>query len=233
MAKFKEEWKVYGNVFDNFTRRNLFKLQTQGYFEELVSPIALGKEANIFTARTKDDEIIIVKIYRLQTCNFNKMYDYIKSDPRYINLKKQRRKIIFAWTLREYRNLMKFREFVNVPRPINVLDNILIIEMIGREKPAPMLKDAMPENPEEFTELLLESLKEIYDNGFVHGDLSAFNILNFEEEPIYIDLSQSTTKTDPNYKEYWERDIVNVARFLKKMGLKLSEEEITKKIMGK
>ena len=98
--KWKEEWKVYENVFDNYTYRNLFKLQSKGYFESLLSPISVGKEANVFSAITKDQKLVIVKIYRLQTCNFNKMYDYIKLDPRYEHLKKQRRKIIFAWTQR-------------------------------------------------------------------------------------------------------------------------------------
>jgi RIO kinase 1 len=227
---FKEEWKVYGNVFDQYTLRNLFKLQTQGHFEELQSPVALGKEANIFTAITKDGEKVIVKIYRLQTCNFNKMFDYIKTDPRYMNLKKQRRKIIFAWTLREFRNLLKFREIVSVPRPITVLDNIIVMEMIGRDEPAPQLKDAYPDDAEEYAEQLVASLKEIYDKGFVHGDLSEYNILNFEEEPIFIDLSQSTTRNDPNYKEYWDRDIQNMARYFKKIGLKITKEDIENKI---
>ena len=74
----REKFKTYGNVFDEFTNRNLFKLATQGHFEELESTVSIGKEANIFTARTKDGELKIVKIYRLENCDFNKMYDYIK-----------------------------------------------------------------------------------------------------------------------------------------------------------
>ncbi|PLW80773.1 serine/threonine protein kinase [Candidatus Woesearchaeota archaeon] len=227
---FKEEWKVYGNVFDQYTLRNLFKLQTQGHFEDLLSPVALGKEANIFTAKTKEGKVIIIKIYRLQTCNFNKMYDYIKTDPRFINLKKQRRKIIFAWTLREFRNLLKFRELVEVPTPITVLDNIILMEMIGRDEPAPQLKDSVPENREKFSKELISSLKKIYDKGYVHGDLSEYNILNFDDELVFIDFSQSTTRNDPNFKEYWERDIKNVARYFKKIGLKTSEEELKEQI---
>ena len=93
--KNKEEWKVEKNVFSMSSERNLFKLASQGHFEELVSPIEMGKEANIFTARTKDGGLIIVKMYRLENCNFNKMYSYIRPDPRYIQLKKGKRNIIF------------------------------------------------------------------------------------------------------------------------------------------
>ncbi len=59
----KEKWKVWGNVFDEFTFRTLFKLASQGHFETLQSPISVGKESNIFSAK-KGDEKIIIKIYR-------------------------------------------------------------------------------------------------------------------------------------------------------------------------
>jgi len=47
--------------------------------EGLGSPIFVGKESNVFTAKGKN-ESIIVKIYRLENCDFNQMYDYIKED---------------------------------------------------------------------------------------------------------------------------------------------------------
>ena len=82
MAIFKERFKTYKNVFDEFTVRSIFKLISQGYFEGLESPISIGKESNIFSALRKDNEKVIVKIYRLETCDFNRLYDYIKDDPR-------------------------------------------------------------------------------------------------------------------------------------------------------
>ena len=102
--KHKEEWKIYKNVFDSATILNLVKLQSQGHFDGLESPIALGKEANIFSA-LKGKQKIIVKIYRVENCNFNKMYQYIAPDPRFAGMKKRRRLVIFSWVQREYRNL--------------------------------------------------------------------------------------------------------------------------------
>ena len=43
----KEEQKVWGNVFDQFTQRTVYKLITQGHFEGLESPISIGKESNL------------------------------------------------------------------------------------------------------------------------------------------------------------------------------------------
>ena len=53
--------------------------------------ISVGKESNIFSALTKEGKKVIVKIYRLETCDFGRMYNYIRGDPRFVNLKKKRR----------------------------------------------------------------------------------------------------------------------------------------------
>ncbi len=91
----QDKFKTYGNVFDNYTNRNIFKLTSQGLFDEMESPVSIGKEANVFTGVRKDGGRIIVKIYRLETCDFNRMYDYIRTDPRFPNVKRSKRKIIF------------------------------------------------------------------------------------------------------------------------------------------
>jgi serine/threonine-protein kinase RIO1 len=107
--KSPEKFKVYKNVFDNFTERTLFELGSKGMFDrESLVPFSIGKEANIFWGTGTNGDVII-KIYRLQSCDFTRMYDYIKFDPRFIQLKKQRRKSS-AHGFIGYRNLMKARE---------------------------------------------------------------------------------------------------------------------------
>ena len=227
----KEEFKTLKNVFDLFTEKNLFKLISQGYFEGLESPISIGKEANIFTARTKDNTRIIVKIYRLSVCDFNKMYSYIRADSRFQNLKHSRRDVIFAWAKREYRNLLKAREAgVNVPTPIHFLFNILVMDCVGGENIAHRLNDAFPKSPKKFFDEIIKNMKLLHSSGLVHGDLSPFNILNDRETPVFIDMSQSTTFDNPNVQDYLLRDVKNVCNFFRKLGLKISDEEILKNI---
>ncbi|MBW2973205.1 serine protein kinase RIO [Candidatus Woesearchaeota archaeon] len=227
----REKFKTLKNVFDTFTERNLFKLISQGYFEGLESPIFIGKEANVFTA-LKGRKRVIVKIYRLQTCDFKRMYDYIKFDPRFPNVRKQRRKTVFAWAKREYRNLMKAREAgVRVPTPIACMYNILVMEYIGGKEPAPKIKDAFPKSPKKFFDAIVSGMRKLFKAGLVHADLSSFNILNHEEKPVFIDMSQTTPLEDPNSKQYLERDIRNICTFFKKRGMKAESEDIKKKIM--
>jgi len=231
MAKVKEEYKTLKNVFDLFTEKNLFKLITQEYIDGLESPLSIGKEANVFTA-VKSGETRVVKIYRLQTCDFNRMYDYLRADPRYSGLKRKRRDVIFAWAQREYRNLLKAREAgIRVPTPYTVFYNILIMEFIGDEMVAQRLKDHKPENPEKFLKEIITNMRKLYKAKLVHADLSGFNILNFNEKPVFIDMSQTTPLDNPNVEEYLIRDIHNICVLFKKWGVEVEEEEVLKKII--
>ena len=231
----KEEFKTWGDVFDQFTQRTVYKLITQGHFEGLESPISIGKESNVFSALKKDGTKVMVKIYRLETCDFNRMYDYIKDDPRFLHLKKGKRNIIFSWVQREYRNLLKARQAnVSVPTPLTFSNNVLVLEFIGDDGDiAPKLKDTVPKNPREFFEKIVENLKKLHKAGLVHADLSAFNILNYDEKPVFIDFSQCTTLDGSRANEYLERDIRNICNFFKKIGLKADEGKVKKQITGK
>ncbi len=232
MKQTKDKFKTLKHVFDDFTERNIFKLSSKGYFDELESPIRMGKEANVFIAK-KGDKKVIVKIYRLSTCDFFKMYEYIRHDPRF-NVEKNRRKVIFAWAKREYSNLLKSRsKGVRVPTPYGFLYNILIMEMIGDEEPANMLKDQIPKNKEKFFQETIAQIKKLYDAGFIHGDLSAFNILNYKEKPVLIDMSQTTLLENPCAEEFLERDVKNVCSFFKKIGLEKNPKEILEQIKNK
>jgi RIO kinase 1 len=230
MIKGREEWKTFEAVFDQFTTRTLFDLSGTGFFNYLESPVALGKEANVFSAM-RGEERICVKIYRLETCDFNRMYDYIRTDPRYVELRRHTRKIIFAWAQREFRNLLKAREAgVRCPTPIKFKNNILIMEFIGKDKPYPLLKNLRPENPADFFKLLIVEMKKMYKADLIHGDLSEYNIINMEEKPVLIDFSHSTQFRNPRAQELFDRDIKNVCRYFKKLKLDVTEEEIKKKI---
>ncbi len=230
---FREKFKTLNDVFDIFTEKNIFKLISQGHFAALESPISIGKEANIFTAKKGKDRVI-VKIYRLNTCDFNKMYEYLKFDPRYSDTRRSRRQVIFTWVQREYRNLLKSREAgVRVPTPIAVFSNILVLEFIGSDEPAPKLKDLIPENLEKFFDEVILNMKKLFKAGIVHGDLSAFNILNFNDKPVFIDMSQSTTTENPRFQEYLLRDVKNVCNHFRKIGLKLDDDEVYGRIVGK
>ena len=234
-SKPKEEFKTWGDVFDRFTQRTVYKLITQGHFEGLESPISIGKESNVFSALKKDGTRVMVKIYRLETCDFNRMIEYIRDGPRFPNLKGGKRNTIFAWVQREFRNLIKARAAnVSVPTPITFSNNVLVLEFIGDGGIiAPKLKDDLPKNPKDFFERIVSNMKKLYKAGLVHADLSAFNILNYNERPVFIDFSQCAPLESSRAKEYVDRDARNICTFFRKLGLKADEEKVMKEITGK
>ncbi len=233
-SKPKEEHKVWGNVFDQFTQKTVYHLMSQGHFEGLESPISIGNESNVFSALRKDGSRVIVKIYRLESCDFNRMHEYIRDDPRLSRLAKGKRKIVFAWVQREFRNLLKAREAnVPVPTPLAFSSHVLVLEFIGHDEAAPKLKDKIPKNPKIFFEKVKSNMKKLYKAGLVHADLSAFNILNHNESPVFIDFSQATMKENPRFNEFLERDIRNVCNFFRKIGIKIDDAELKSEITRK
>ena len=230
----KEKFKTMHNVFDEFTNRNIYKLITEGHFSGLIGQLTMGKESNIFLARRHDGSKVVVKIYRLHNCDFNKMYDYIKYDPRYVSLKKKRREVIFAWTQREFRNLMLARVAgVKVPTPYTLKFNILVEEFIGDDSAALRIKEHFPDDPKEFFDQIVENIIKLAKAGIVHADLSSFNILNFHGNPCFIDFSQATPLLNPNALEYLERDVTNVCNFFKKHKFSVDEKTVVKQILIK
>ncbi len=232
--KFRERFKTLNDVFDQFTIRNLFVLGRKDHFVEgTLSPLSIGKEANVFTAASKEGGRVVVKIYRLETADFNRMYDYIGADPRYAGLKKRQREVIFAWCQREYRNLMACREAgVRAPLPLAFLKNILVMTQVGDEQPAQKVKDDIPKHPQKFFAETIEQIKKLYRYGFVHSDLSKFNILNFEQRPVLIDFSQMIPTNAPNAYEYLKRDVENVADFFRRLGVKIDNEKVFREIVA-
>ena len=214
----REEWKTYKNVFDKFTENVLLKLQGQGHFDELLGPLTLGKEANVFVGSRRDG-FVAIKIYRTMNCNFNKMHDYLIHDERYMSIKNNKRKVIMSWVQREFTNLLIAREKIHVPTPYAVSSNVLCMEFIGEGRvPAPMLKDQVPADIQVFYDKVRAAMEGLRESGLVHGDLSPFNILNLDGEPIFIDFSQTTTLQSPNSRELYVRDLENVNNYFAKHG---------------
>jgi RIO kinase 1 len=232
--KGREAWKILGNVFDEHTLNILHWLSNKGYFDDVTRTLKVGKEANLFLA-TKDKSFVVVKIYRVENCNFNKMLQYIRGDPRFPNIASRKREVVFAWTQREFRNIHVARQAgARVPLPIIQKSNVLVEEFIGKQDgnslyPALQLKNVEFETDEDITRCHTEIVNQIVllwkKAKIVHGDLSEFNILFHEDKPVFIDFSQGTSINDFNARDYLKRDCTNIDRFFKKIGLETDTYE--------
>ncbi len=239
------------SVLDIPTLEILYKFSKRGLLKALGGPISSGKEAVIFHAIGAEEEELAIKMYKVSTSNFNAMLDYIIGDPRFEKIKRDRRSIVSAWARKELKNLKRaFDAGVEVPRPIAIDKNVLIMEFIGRDGvAAPRLRDVpvdILKTDFELEELLLRIISYIqimYEKGtMVHADLSEFNILmkgyverefegaDVEIEPVIIDMGQATLLQHPNADAFLIRDVRNIVTFFNKLGLDCSFNEIIRLI---
>ncbi|MCC7553355.1 MAG: serine protein kinase RIO [Methanobacteriaceae archaeon] len=226
-----EDRRVASEIFDKITLESLYKLANQNYLDILNGAISTGKEANVLKGIKNDDSPVAVKIYRISTSDFKKMNYYIAGDPRFNLRTKNKRQIIYAWVNKEFRNLKRlYEENLSVPKPITTLNNILILEYIvdRQGNPSPTVKVKPPKDVDSFFEKLLNEMSKFVNKGkLIHGDLSNFNILNQEETPVIIDVSQSVVTDHPLAEELLKRDINTIAKEYKKLGVNTSSEEIS------
>lgn len=230
-----EDRRVGSEVFDTITLKTLYKLANSGHIHKLNGAISTGKEANVFKGADEEDNFVAVKIYRVTTSDFKKMQTYIQGDPRFNVRTTNKRQLVNAWVTKEFRNLQRAEEAgVKVPKPIIAKNNVLIMEFIGDDEgdAALPMRHSDIKDPEELLNKIIKNMKLLYkEAGLVHGDLSSYNILIQNKEPVIIDISQGMTKDHPISEELLNRDIENIVKDFKKLKVEASFEEIKSEIM--
>jgi RIO kinase 1 len=228
--------KSYDEVFDRQVIMRIYKLFTDGVIDRLDFPISTGKEGNVFRASTSKDEFVAVKIYRTATSTFGDMAKYVQGDPRFRGLTGRKRKLIYAWANKEFINLKLFESAgVRVPKPIIHVSNIVIMEYIGdASEPAKEMRNVRLEDPEAIARKILGYVRLAYQKAeLVHSDLSEFNVLMLEGEPVIIDVGQAVVLGHPQAEEWLERDVKNLVRFFKKYDVRLDAAQELKEIRKK
>ena len=223
---------IFNKVFDQNTILALHSLAGEGYFDFVEFVVNTGKEAHVFRAQDHAGNYRAVKIYKILTSDFRHMRDYIDGDLRFKGGKKNRRGLISQWTRKEFKNLGAFNSVgIRVPLPLAFKENVLVMEFIGKEKAAPTLKDSPAEDLEKLRETLAQWLAVMVEKArLVHADLSEYNLLNFGGEIVLIDCGQSVLTSHPKAKEFFERDVKNLAAYFTKTGLKTTQEGFLEQI---
>ena len=234
---FSSERATLEEVFDRATLMVIYELLKSGILYEVHGVVNAGKEARVYWGKNKEGKDLAVKIYLTASAEFRKgMLKYIEGDYRFKGVKRDTRSLIFTWAQKEYRNLEQAsRAKVRVPRPVAVKNNVLVMEFIGKNGVnASSLKEQVPSNPEEVYEVLLTYLKRLYRKAeLVHGDLSEYNVMIWKGKPVIFDVAQAVPTSHPMAEFFLRRDLANVNRFFKRLGVKvLSVDEAYKKVVG-
>jgi RIO kinase 1 len=219
--------KLLDEFFDHPTLLAVSRLVTAGQIDSVDFPVATGKEGGVFRA-SRGGEFRAVKIYRIGNTTFRHLPAYALEELREQTSVRNYGGLIIGWTRREHTILGRLADAgVRAPRPYGHLRNVLVMEFIGDERgAAPRLKDAMIDDPAALYEDLVAQIRTmLLGAGLVHGDLSPFNTLYWDDHVVLIDVAQAVRTDHPQAAGLLGRDITHFARFIRKLGYEVEPEE--------
>jgi RIO kinase 1 len=173
-------------------RTTVDDILSSGLATEVAGIISTGKEADVYLASYKRAPIAL-KVYRL--------YRTSHRGGRPIKLEST------GWlAAHEFDMLYQaWKGGARVPTPARRVENMLSMRYLGgQEGHAPRLHDVRLDDPEAFLDRVLKGVSGLASSGVIHSDLSAFNILVYEEEPWFIDLSEAVRVDRVGYAA-WQR----------------------------
>ena len=119
---------------------------------------------------------------------------------------------------------------VQVPYPVSYVDDLFFLEYVGSaDGAAPQLARARLDRAgvESAWEQLVDGLRAMTAEGIAHADLSAFNLLWFDDRLWFIDFPQAVDlAANPSGLDFLHRDVLNVSRWFARRGIEHDPEEV-------
>ncbi len=135
------------------------------------------------------------------------------------------------WTGHEHEVMTRlWQAGMNVPYPVGYGDDVFDLEYIGDEaQAAPQLQAARLGRHELDNALgqVLDGLRILVAEGFAHGDLSAYNLLWWNDQVCFIDFPQAIDlAANLQGLDFLHRDVVNVCTWFQRRGLVIDSAEV-------
>ncbi|MHC4392998.1 MAG: RIO1 family regulatory kinase/ATPase domain-containing protein, partial [Planctomycetota bacterium] len=201
----------------------------RGVVDAVLRPLKSGKEADLFVIEN-GSELCIAKVYKERKFRSFKNDAGYREGRRVGNTRSQRaldkqtrygRELAEkAWHSAEVDALRALAAAgASVPHILAQHDRVLIMELIADERgePAPQLAQVSfaPEEALAMYDAILQQVVLMLLSDLVHGDLSPYNILVRDGEPVIIDMPQCVSAAHNKQAGLLlERDVFAVAQFL-------------------
>ena len=230
------------------------------HIDDVLSKVKGGKEADVYRCSLTEDgqrQILAAKLYRPRS-HRTMRNDLIYREGRNVlapqgqTSRAYDRRVLRAmlkrteygkqaeqtsWLMHEYHALMELHSAgADVPEPIEVAPNAILMEFIGNEyEVAPVLNSVQLGKTEAKAhfEQVLHNLQIMLEAGFIHGDLSAHNILYWRGQVILIDFPQVVPVAGNKQAfELLTRDVIRICQYWKKQGVRANPESLARDLWG-
>jgi RIO kinase 1 len=143
-----------------------------------------------------------------------------------------------SWVMHEFTLLEALHaQGADVPAPIEHAQHTLLMEYIGDEAgPAPTLNDVElePHEAKALFDRVIFNVELLLGLGWVHGDLSEYNILYHQGRIVLIDFPQvADCRKNPKARALFERDIERVSRYFERAGHASDPRQLARELWSK
>ncbi|GGL33148.1 hypothetical protein GCM10009037_15980 [Halarchaeum grantii] len=174
------------------------------------APLGVGKESDVFEVQSYKP--LALKFHREGYTNFREVQkerDYT-SDNDHVSWFYTARKA----AEREHEALHSLYPDVSVPQPVDQNRHAIVMEKVdGVELNRAKLEDGQVVG---VLDLVLDEIATAYDEGFVHADVSEYNVFVREDGVVLFDWPQSVPTDHENAREFLGRDVRNIVSYFQR-----------------
>ena len=221
-------------------------ITSQAAIDTELGVLKTGKEAEVFLLEraVPGERGVVMAAKRYRTAehrDFTRSASYTEGrrtrrsrDARAIAKKTAHGRAVAAgqWAMAEWGALVRlWSAGVAVPYPVQLDGTELLMELITDEAgdPAPRLAQTRPDSAllVDYYEQIVDAMRALADAGWVHGDLSPYNLLATGSRIVLIDLPQVIDlAANPAGFDFLVRDCRNVCNWFNSRGLAVDEQEL-------
>ncbi len=204
------QYRGYRLRFEGYDALALRSFVERGVIEKFGSIIGVGKESEVYEVRSYKS--LALKYHREGYTNFRKVNqnrDYTSKN----------RHFSWMYTARkaaekEFGVLEALYPKVSVPHPIDQNRHAIVMEMVDGENLSEVRLDG--EQIVATLGLILEEISNAIDKGYVHSDLSEYNIFVEDNGVTIFDWPQAVKTSHAKAGELLKRDIENIIKYFKR-----------------
>ncbi|MFC7237780.1 serine/threonine-protein kinase RIO2 [Saliphagus sp. GCM10025317] len=204
------QYEGYTLQFEGYDALALRALVERDTISEFGAPLGVGKESDVY--EVKSYKPLALKYHREGYTNFrevNRERDYT-SENQHVSWLYTARKA----AEREFDALETLYPDVSVPQPIGQNRHAIVMEkMPGVELSRTRFEDDQVLG---VLELLLRELSRAYEEGYVHADMSEYNVFVAEEGVTIFDWPQAVPTDHEHAREFLDRDLTNLVGYFRR-----------------